>query len=41
VINDDLDFEAEAEKISAADPVLLGTPLPLGNTVKVDQTAEA
>jgi hypothetical protein len=41
VINDDIDFEAEAEKISAADPVLLGTPLPLGNTVKVDQTAEA
>lgn len=34
IINDDLEFEAEAEKISAAAPVLLGTPLPLVQPAK-------
>jgi hypothetical protein len=34
VINPDFDWETEAEKISAAAPVLLGTPLPLNQPVK-------
>ena len=36
IINPDLDFEAEAEKISQAVPVLLGTPLPLGKPAPVE-----
>ncbi len=40
VLNPDADWETESEKISAAAPVLMGKPLPLGKVAKPDDEAQ-